>query len=152
MITDAGPLSVLTLSDLAIRAAVELDRRTAGQPSDVCIFDELARALRRTSEPVSNAAAFHFIEPGYFSPFEWLYRHQESRQSGKVEDIQAFIKKTSEALEHVERGDQAGASELQNFCLALHQALIQELTAEGGFVVHNGGQRDSAAEVGFSPA
>lgn len=146
-----GAPSVFLLSDLAIRAAVELERRTLGETLDGQVFDELAGALRRTSQPVSATTPFHFAEPGYYSPFERLFCARESRQSGGIEDIRAFIQRTSDALAQVKGSSLDGAADLQGFCLALHKALIQEMAAEGGFVVH-GGQQHDPAETGVCAA
>jgi hypothetical protein len=115
---------------LALQAAIELDRMRTGLDHDLDVLAQLADALRLTSEPPANEPPFRFVEPGYYLPFERLYRAQESRQPRALKDIQDYIQRTSDALSDADHADQA---KLTNFCVALHQALIQDSTAEDGF-------------------
>lgn len=141
--------SAFALTDLALHAAIELDRMRAGLAHNPDVLTRLADALRRTSTPPANAPPFRFVEPGYYLPFERLYRTQESRQPGELKDIQDYIQRTSDALSHADREDQA---KLTNFCVALHQALIQDSTAEDGFVVHDWRALGDGATTGISAA
>lgn len=127
-------LSTFALADLALQAAIELDRMGAGLDHDPAVLVDLADALRRTSHPPADAPPFRFVEPGYYLPFERLYRTIESRNPAVLENIQAYLQRTSDALSQADSADQA---ELTSFCVALHQALIQDSTAEDGFVVHD---------------
>lgn len=129
-----GAPSTFALADLALQAAIELDRKRAGLAHTPEVMAELAEALRLTSEPPASSTPFRFVEPGYYIPFERLYRAQDATHSGAVKDIQDYIQRTSDALS---RADQADQVELIDFCIALHQALIQNNTAEDVFVVHD---------------
>lgn len=141
--------STFALTDLALQAAIELDRMRIGLPHNPEVLAQLAAALRVTSEPPSSAPPFRFVEPGYYLPFERLYRTQESRQPGALKDIQDYIQRTSDALSQADHADQA---ELTNFCVALHQALIQDSTAEDGFVVYDWRALSDGAETGIGAA
>ena len=141
--------STFALTDLALHAAIELDRMRAGLPHNADILAQLAAALRLTSEPPASAPPFRFVEPGYYLPFERLYRTQESGQPGALKDIQDYIQRTSDALSHADDADQA---KLTNFCVALHQALIQDSTAEDGFVVHDWRALGDGTATGISAA
>jgi len=132
----AASPSKYALTDLALQSAIELERIKAGMSHNGDVLDLLAAKLLQTSEPVVHDAPFRFVEPGYYEPFERLYRLKESPKSAAIEEIQAFIKRTSEKLSQVAQGDKALASELIGFCVALHQELIQEITAEDAVVVH----------------
>lgn len=141
--------STFALTDLALQAAIELDRMRAGLAHSPAVLAQLAEALRLTSEPPANAPPFRFVEPGYYLPFERLYRTQESRRPGALKDIQAYIQRISDALSHADHADQV---ELISFCVALHQALIQDSTAEDGFVIHDWRALGDGAATGISPA
>ena len=144
-----GAPSTFALTDLALQAAIELDRMRAGLAHDGTVLTQLAAALRLTSEPPAHSPPFRFVEPGYYLPFERLYRTQESRQPGALKDIQDYIQRTSDALSHADPADQV---KLTNFCVALHQALIQDSTAEDGFVIHDWRALGDGAATGFSAA
>lgn len=141
--------STFALTDLALQAAIELDRMRAGLPHNGAVLAQLADALRLTSEPPAHSPPFRFVEPGYYLPFERLYQTQESRQPGALKDIQDYIQRISDALSHADHADQA---KLTSFCVALHQALIQDSTAEDGFVVHDWRALGDRAAAGFSAA
>jgi len=134
--TLAASPSKFELADLALQSAIELERIKAGMNHNGEVLDRLAATLVKTCDPGARDAPFRFVEPGYYEPFERLYRLQESPQSTAIEEIQAFIKRTSAKLSQVAQGDKALASELIGFCVALHQELLQEITAENAIVVH----------------
>ncbi|MET4241533.1 hypothetical protein [Bradyrhizobium sp. RT10b] len=134
-VTAASP-SKYALADLALQSAIELERIKGGVPHDDAVLDRLAATLLQTSDPGVADAPFRFVEPGYYEPFERLYRLRESPQTSAIEGIQEFIKRASEKLSHVVQGDKGLASELIGFCIALHQELIQEIAAEDVLVVH----------------
>src|SRR5260370_30267376 len=90
--------SKYALTDLALQSAIELERIKAGMNHNSEVLDRLAKTLLQTSDPDVRDAPFRFVEPGYYEPFERLYRLKESPQSAAIEEIQAFIKRTSEKL------------------------------------------------------
>jgi hypothetical protein len=124
-----------SLSTLALRSIVELERMNAGLDYDAAAFSDLASALRVTSEPSAATLQFRFVEPGYYEPFERLYRLASSA-TGDVEQIQNYVKDVSSRLSAVAAGDGGGAGSLLPICVALHQELVQELSAEDVFAVH----------------
>ena len=140
------------LTSLALQAAIELERLRANTPYDNAVLGALASALVETSDPHSDDAPFRFVEPGYYEPFERLCRLRESSQSVAVEAIQAFIKGASDKLSRVKPGEQDLALELINFCVALHRELIQEISAEDAFVVHEWRNIGGEASTGVGAA
>src|SRR3546814_3855575 len=58
--------SKYSLSNLALRSIVELERMNAGLDSNPDVFTNLATALRQNSEPSACTLQFRFVEPGYY--------------------------------------------------------------------------------------
>src|SRR3546814_4009490 len=56
--------SKYSLSNLALRSIVELERMNAGLDSNPDVFTNLATALRQNSEPSACTLQFRFVEPG----------------------------------------------------------------------------------------
>src|SRR3546814_3097124 len=84
--------SKYSLSNLALRSIVELERMNAGLDSNPDVFTNLATALRQNSEPSACTLQFRFVEPGYYESFERLYRMASSAPDGEVENIQEYMK------------------------------------------------------------
>lgn len=148
---NASP-SKFELADLALQSAIELERIKAGMAREGRVLDRLAASLLKTSDPGVHGAPFRFVEPGYYEPFERLYRLKESSQSAAIEDIQAFIKRTSEKLSQVAEGNEALTLELIGFCVALHRELIHEITAEDAVVVQEWRNVGDDTSVGIRTA
>lgn len=138
MISMGQATSKFRLTQLALRAAVELERvRAGGQPHREPL-DALSQALLHTSGSDEGATPFRFVEPGFYQPLQRLYYDHESVPASDVEHIQALIRRISEALARVADGSLVGTDALIRFCVALHQELIEEQTAEDALVVHEG--------------
>lgn len=144
--------SKYSLSNLALRSIVELERMNAGLDCDPDVFSSLAVALRQRSEPETCAAQFRFVEPGYYEPFERLYRMGSSESDGEVEHIQDYMKKVSHQLGAVAGGEIAAVSTLLPICIALHQELIQQIAGEDGFDTHERSPFSEEPPAGFRPS
>lgn len=135
MQASAHAQSKYSLSNLALRTIVELERMNAGLDYDTAAFSDLASALRVTSEPSAATLQFRFVEPGYYEPFERLYRIASST-AGDVEQIQNYVKDVSSRLSAVAAGEGGASRSLLPICVALHQELVQELSTEDVFAAH----------------
>lgn len=131
-------LSKFAFSDLAIRSAVELEKARAGTDFETAPLEQLAAALTRTSHPDDAGAPFKFVEPGYYEPYERLYRQKQPERAKGVEEIQAFVGDAVERLRAFKPGSaqKESAVELVKFCIALHRELIRELASEDVVVRH----------------
>lgn len=126
--------SKYALSDLTLNSIVELERLLAGLDCNRETFARLAEALQQASEPTSGTTQFRFIEPGYYEPFERLYRNASSAFDGDVAHIQGFMKKVGSELTALAMDWGKPEQTLLPFCIALHSELIRELTVEDHFV------------------
>jgi hypothetical protein len=152
MQTWAHVQSKYNLSNLALRSIVELERMNAGLDCDRAVFSDLASALRDTSGPsTAGLQQFRFVEPGYFEPFERLYRSASSSAEANVEQIQDYVNDVSSRLIAIASGPKVDGS-LLPVCIALHQELVQELTAEDAFDVHERPLFSEEPTTGLCPA
>ena len=140
------------LSNLAMRSIVELERINAGLDSDLEVFTSLADALRQRSEPTHCTAHFRFVEPGYYEPFERMYRMASSASDGDVEHIQDYMKTVTHQLSAVAGGQTDEVAALLPICIALHQELVQQITGEDGFDVHERSPFVEEPAAGFRPS
>jgi len=131
-------ISRFRLTQLALRAAVELDRVRSGADPRRETLQALSEALLQTTAADEGSGPFRFIDPGFYQPLQRLYYGQESVRASDVEHIQALIRRVSEDLARAADGSRADTEALVRFCVALHQELIEELTAEDALVVHEG--------------
>ena len=125
------------LTQLALRAAVELDRARSGAEAHGEPLQALAQALLQTTRG-DEGGPFHFIDPGFYQPLQRLYFDQESVRASDVEHIQGLIRRVSDGLARAAGGSRDDTEALVRFCVALHQELIEDLTAEDTLVVHEG--------------
>ncbi|MBX9647697.1 MAG: hypothetical protein K2X57_11640 [Xanthobacteraceae bacterium] len=132
--------STFALTNLALQSAIELERFKAGMKFDKKPLKELADALVVTSHADAPGEAFRFVEPGYYEPFERLYLSREAKRSNTVTEIQAFIREASKRIANAAEGRGSDAAKLIEFCLALHQELIQEFSVEDAFAVQESRQ------------
>jgi hypothetical protein len=127
--------STFALTNLALQSAIELERAKAGMKFDKKPLRDLASALVQTSHANAPGEAFRFVEPGYYEPFERLYLSREAKPSNTVTEIQTFIREASKRIANAAEGKGSDAVKLIEFCLALHQELIQEFSVEDALVV-----------------
>lgn len=126
------------LTQLALRAAVELDRARSGAEAHGEPLQALAQALLQTTRGDEGGGPFRFIDPGFYQPLQRLYCDQESVRASDIEHIQGLIRRVSDDLARAAEGSRADTEALVRFCVALHQELIEDLTAEDALVVHEG--------------
>lgn len=146
------PHSKYGLSRLALHSIVALERMKAGMDCDPDVFRNLATALRQRSEPSACTMQFRFVEPGYYEPFERLYRMASSTSDGDVEHIQDYMKTVSHQLESVAGGEVDAAASLLPVCIALHQELVQQISGEDGFDIHERSPFFEESATGFRPS
>ena len=144
--------SKFRLTQLALHAAVELERARAGETVRREPLEALSTALLRTSGINESSAPFRFVEPGFYQPLQRLYHDQEPVGVADVEHIQALIRRTSEALTAAATGSQADTEALVRFCVALHQELIEGLTVEDAFIGREGRTHGHGAAASISAA
>jgi hypothetical protein len=152
MQTWAHAQSKYNLSSLALRSIVELERMNAGLDSNRAVFTDLASALRDTSgSSTAGVKQFRFVEPGYFEPFERLYRTASSAADANVEQIQQYVNDLSSKLNAIASGEEVDGS-LLPVCIALHQELVQELAAEDAFDIHERAPFGEEPTTGLCPS
>jgi len=152
MIAYRPTTSKFRLTQLALRAALDLERHRTGGAADLKSLQALSEALLQTSGAEDSSAPFRFVEPGFYQPLQRLYYDQESVRASDVELIQKLLRRTSNDLAQAAQGRPADTEALIRFCVALHQELIEELTAEDARVVHEGRTYGHEAAAGFSAA
>jgi len=145
-------MSKFSLAQLALRAAVELERAQGGGAPEAEPLLEFSAALLHASLADEDDAPFRFVEPGFYQPLQRLYHVQESVRASDIEHIQQLIRRVSEGLARAADGHAADTEALIRFCVALHQELIEEMTAEDALVVHEGRTYGHWAAAGFRPA
>jgi len=153
MVATGPNTSKFRLTQMALRAAVELERRRGGAEPQPEPLKALSQALLQMSGSDEGGAPFRFVEPGFYQPLQRLYYKQESVRAADVEHIQALVRRVSETLSQAaDDGRRDDTEALIRFCVALHQELIEELTAEDAIVVHEGRTYGHGAATGFSAA
>ena len=128
----AARLSKFKVGDLALKSALQLERARAGFPYDKSQLVELAEALRvSTGEPDDNGKA-SYMRPGYFEPFERVYRSSVDAEPKSSEDIRKFmimaIADIDAAAHH--EVDARVMSKLVDFCLELNREFVRRPPAE----------------------
>lgn len=152
MIAFKPTTSKFRLTQMALRAAVELERQRTGGQANRQSLEALSNALLQTSGAEDSTEPFRFVEPGFYQPLQRLYYDQESVPAADVEHIQMLIRRTSEDLAQAAQGRLDSTEALIRFCVALHQELIEELTTEDARVVHEGRTYGHEAAAGVSAA
>lgn len=148
------PVSKFALSDLAFRSALELEQARQGKDFDRALLAKLAAALSNASNPRSEGASFRFVEPGYYEPFERLYKLSHEVDASSVEQIQDFFKVEIRKLEGLSHRPPTSseAAELVDFCVSLHRELVNALAAETAIAAGEWRGNDNAASNGVSQA
>src|SRR3546814_15528211 len=102
--------SKYSLSNLALRSIVELERMNAGLDSNPDVFTHLATALRQTSEPSACTLPFRLVEPGYYESFERLYRMASTAPAAELDHIQSYMNTTNQPLSAAPEGPAESAA------------------------------------------
>lgn len=129
--------SKYALTDLTLRSMIELERANAGLDYETDVLAHLSTALLESSGEDTGAAAFTFVEPSLYEPYERIVRECGPAGQPKVQRIQAYIKSMSDDLSLVVGGDAAPVSKLIPACTRLHRELVQEINSEVAFDVND---------------
>lgn len=123
-------VSRYALSDLAIRAAIALERFSLGESLDRDVVAKFAKALSDTSRADRLDDQARYFAVGYHTPYMKLARYgaggaasvdaAQELLSSKAKSIRAF-------LEHPTQGE---VGDLASFCTDLHHELAQSQLAE----------------------
>jgi hypothetical protein len=71
-------LSKSDIGDLALDSALQLERARSGRPINTKPLHTLAAALRYSAGADDESGSVAAMWPGYFDPFERLYRSRQS--------------------------------------------------------------------------
>lgn len=126
----AARLSKFKVGDLALKSALELERARAGMHYDKTQLTELADALRVSAGETDHAGTVAYMRPGYFEPFERVYRSSNTAEPKSSEDIRKFV------IDAIRDIDAAAAdpiqpkllSKLVDFCLELNREFVRRPT------------------------
>lgn len=119
-------LSKSEIGDLALDAAVQLQRAKSGGDLDATPLHELAAALRHSAGDDEGFASVSQMWPGYLDPFERLYRSANSAEPKSFKQLRDFIGTAISEIDAVGGGrplDGGIASRLMDFCLQLNLEL-----------------------------
>jgi hypothetical protein len=124
-------ISRFALSNLAIKAAIELERLRKGKPLRRQILIDLARALSHTANPDPDNTSHRFFEVGYQKPFMRLYRDRTTADPRSIADVQEYLQKMAvEIQSFLASPDVEKIDELASFCADLHHELASGLMSE----------------------
>lgn len=141
----AARLSKFTVGDLALRSALQLERARAGIPYDKSQLTALADALRVSTGLEDRAATVSYMRPGYFEPFERVYRSHHDSDPKSYEDVRRYVIDTIEDIDAATERDTIGdtvASTLVDFCLELNREFVRRRPTE-----NRSGRRQRSVEV-----
>jgi hypothetical protein len=128
----AARLSKFKVGELALKSALELERARAGISYDRSQLTELAEALRVSAGQNDEKGKMAFMRPGYFEPFERVYRSSLDADPKSIEDIQKFVIKTIEDIDAVAQDEVSleTMSKLVDFCLELNREFVRRQPTE----------------------
>jgi hypothetical protein len=128
----AAQLSKFMIGDLALRSALELERALAGANYDKEPLHSLAAALRQSSgaEPVSGGVSH--MRPGYFEPFQRVYRARNTAEPKSLKQIREFLDKAIYDIDAAadQPLDRDLASRLVDFCLEVNREFVRRQPSE----------------------
>lgn len=131
----AGRLSKFTIGDLALRSALELERARAGTSYDGEKLHALAAALRASAGGDSADQKVAHMLPGYFTPFERVYRSRVHDEPKSLDDIRKYLSTFIDEIDQTatlrpKRLDESLATRLVDFCLELNREFVQRQPSE----------------------
>ena len=129
--------SKFALADLTLRSMIELERASAGLDFEQDVLRDFSSALRKSYEENAGPAAFTFIEPSLYEPYERIVREFDPSEESKVVQIRSYFTTMSDDLTQVAGGDATLVGKLIPACTRLHRELIQEINSEGAFDVND---------------
>ncbi len=127
-------ISKFRIGDLALASALELERARTRGIFKSAPLEELAQALTQTSLK-SEPGAIAAMRPGYFEPFDRLFRSRETNGPDSLDQIDKLVAWAIEGLGDIARTEGKGekASDLLKFCLQLHQEFVGRPASEARF-------------------
>lgn len=127
----AKSLSRNSLSELALKSALELEKAKQGREFRGDILGRFAEALSQTSRPEQAGGQAGFIRAGYHRPLVRLYRDRCTSDPGSIKEIQGFVASAAETLKDFSpEPDAVQIDQLISFCTSLHRELIHGLASE----------------------
>lgn len=128
----AARLSKFKVGDLALKSALQLERARAGVSYDKSQLTQLADALRISAGEPDESGRPSYMRPGYFEPFERVYRSSHETEPKSSEEIRTFV---IEAIAEIDAAahDEINVSlvsKLVNFCLELNREFVRRSPAE----------------------
>ncbi|MEG3148190.1 hypothetical protein U1839_26375 [Sphingomonas sp. RT2P30] len=125
-------LSKFKVGDLALKSALQLERARTGATYDKSPLTDLAEALRVSAGEPDDAGKISYMRPGYFEPFERVYRSSVEHEPKSIDEIRKFfagaiIDIDAAATDHISDADMA---KLVDFCLELNREFVRRPTAE----------------------
>lgn len=132
-----GGLSKFSLSRLALKSALELEKAKLGQPYSQSKLESLAEALSQTSPGPREGVTFRAVKAGFHRPFVRLFRDRRTADPKSLQEIQRFL---AEIAAHLHGFKSSGknpeeAEQLIAFCTSLHRELVHGLSAENRVVL-----------------
>lgn len=128
----AAGLSKFMIGDLALRSALELERALAGGSYDKDPLHSLAAALRQSSGVEDMSGGVSHMRPGYFEPFERVYRARNTTEPKSLKQIREFLDRAIHDIDAA--ADQSLnsdlASQLVDFCLELNREFVRRQPSE----------------------
>jgi hypothetical protein len=123
-------VSRYTLADLALRAAVGLERFSLGESFDSQAIAKFADALSNTSRADRLGEPTRYFAAGYHSPYMKLGRHAAG-ETTSVLAVQELLRAKADSIRAFLRNPQfTDVDELVSFCTDLHHELAQSQLAE----------------------
>ncbi len=127
-------LSKFKVGDLALKSALELERARAGVDYDKSQLTELADALRVSAGEDENAGSVAYMRPGYFEPFERVYRSSHAIEPKSSDDIRKFVIAAIKDIDTAanKKIDEKLLTKLVDFCLELNREFVRQPTENRG--------------------
>lgn len=131
----AARLSKFKVGELALKSALQLERARAGISYDKAQLSELAEALRVSTGEPHEAGKVAYMRPGYFEPFERVYRSSQRTDPKSINDIRQFVIEAIESIESIDSiaqdaVDPEVTKKLVDFCLELNREFVRRTPAE----------------------
>lgn len=125
-------LSKFKVGDLALKSALQLERARTGASYDKSPLTDLAEALRVSAGGPDNVGNVAYMRPGYFEPFERVYRSRVEKEPKSLDELRQFMASAivnidAAAQNHVSEAEMA---ELVDFCLELNREFVRRPPAE----------------------
>ena len=128
----AARLSKFKVGELALKSALQLERARAGVSCDMTQLHQLAEALRVSAGENDESGKAAYMRPGYFEPFERVYRSSVAADPTSIDDIRQFVIEAIEKIDSVTETDvdPEVAKKLVDFCLELNREFVRRTPAE----------------------